>query len=276
MLSTDRKKLLVMTAHQVEAQPTAISGVVAVTARSARGFARHTHDQFGIGVVEAGAQTSASGRGQVLVEAGDLITVNPGEVHDGLPVDDRGRLWRMLYFDPQVMTKLTGRRGEFAFPALRSPGLAQGFRRLYHAVRDPGQGLVTEAELLLLSAALDDRPQRSLPPGGVKRALQALCDDPARPVSLADLAALAGLTRFHFLRSFAKATGLTPHAFQIQARLQLARRLIMKGQPLSAAAVEAGFSDQSHLTRLFARSYGMTPGGYARNFVQDRGEGHRG
>ncbi|MFZ1346580.1 MAG: helix-turn-helix transcriptional regulator, partial [Tabrizicola sp.] len=87
---------------------------------------------------------------------------------------------------------------------------------------------------------------------------------------LAELAQMSGLSRFHFLRSFAKATGLTPHAFRLQARLHLARRLIQAGQPLADAAVEAGFADQSHMTRLFTRSYGMTPGGYARNFVQDR------
>ncbi|MGL4235326.1 AraC family ligand binding domain-containing protein [Tabrizicola sp.] len=265
-----------MILHDVQARPTSISGVIAVTARSARGFARHTHDQFGIGLVEGGAQTSASGRGQVWVKAGDLITVNPGEVHDGLPMDDRGRAWRMLYLDPEAMAGLTGRQEEFAFPVLRQPGLAERFRRLFRAVRDPAQGLATEAELVVLSAALDDRPNRPAPPAGVTRALEALQDDPARPVSLADLAAMAGLTQFHFLRSFAKATGLTPHAFQMQARLHLARRLIASGQPLSAAAAEAGFADQSHLTRLFSRSYGMSPGRYGRNFVQDRGRASRG
>lgn len=265
-----------MDPHRIEAHPTAISGIIAVTAASTRGFARHTHDQFGIGVVECGAQTSASGRGQVRVRAGDLITVNPGEVHDGLPVDDRGRVWHMLYLDPEVLARLTGQQGEFAFPVLRRPGLAERFRRLFKAVRDPAQSLLTEAELVGLAAALDDRPQQPLAPGGVARAVAALRDDPARPASLADLSATAGLSRFHFLRSFAAATGLTPHAFQMQARLHLARRLIMAGQPLSAAAAEAGFADQSHLTRLFARSYGMTPGGYARNFVQDRGRAGRG
>jgi AraC-like DNA-binding protein len=265
-----------MIRHEISAHSTATLGIIAVTARSARGFARHTHDQFGIGVVESGAQTSASGRGQVRVKAGDLITVNPGEVHDGLPVDERGRVWRMLYLDPQVMKRLTGRQEDFAFPVLRRPGLADGFRRLLWFVCDPAQGLSTEAELVRLSAALDDRPPKPASPGGVALALQALRDDPARPVSLGDLAALAGLTRFHFLRSFAKATGLTPHAFQMQARLHLARRLIMTGLPLSAAAADAGFADQSHLTRFFARSYGMTPGAYARNFVQDRGMRRRG
>lgn len=265
-----------MIAHRIEARPTAHEGVVAVTARSARGFARHTHDQFGIGLVLGGAQTSASGRGQVEVGTGDLITVNPGEVHDGVPVDDRGRVWQMLYLDPPAMAQLTGRRSEFAFPTLRQPGLADSFQRLFRAVCDPGQHLASETELTRLRTALDDRPAKPATSANVARAVEALQDDPAQPVTLAELAVLAGLTRFHFLRSFAKATGLTPHAFQVQARLHLARRLIVAGKPLAQVAVEAGFADQSHLTRLFTRSHGMTPGGYARNFVQDRRAGHRG
>jgi AraC-like DNA-binding protein len=260
-----------MSVHSITASPTSFPGIVAVTARSSCSFARHTHDQFGIGLVDAGAQASASGRGPVEVGAGDLITVNPGEVHDGRPVDDRGRTWRMIYLDPQAMDQLTGRRGDFAFPVLRNPALADCFRRLFHAVPDATCRLATEAELITICRALDDRPLRPLPLGPVARAVQALQDDPSQPVTLAELAQLAGLSRFHFLRSFARATGLTPHAFQVQARLHLARRLILAGHPLAAVASEAGFGDQSHLTRLFTRSYGASPGAYGRNFVQDRG-----
>lgn len=265
-----RRHSAAMLAHCITASPTSWHGLVAVTARSSRSFARHTHDQFGVGLVDAGAQTSASGRGPVEVAAGDLITVNPGEVHDGRPVDDRGRTWRMIYLDPQTLTDLTGHSGELAFPVLRDPRLADSFRRLFHALSDPTCRLAVETELTALSRALDGRPRRPLSAGPVSRAVQALRDDPARPVTLADLAQLSGLSRFHFLRSFARATGQTPHAFRLQARLHLARRLILAGQPLAAVAAEAGFADQSHLTRLFTRSYGMTPGGYARNFVQDR------
>lgn len=260
-----------MQAHRIQANPTSLDGVQAVVARSTRGFARHTHDQFGIGLVENGAQTSASGRGQVEVMAGDLITVNPGEVHDGLPVDDRGRAWRMIYLDPARMQALSGSMAEFAFPSRRDPALAASFRRLFDAVGDPSCRLATETELCVLRLALQDRPAPPPRLAHVSRAVQTLRDDPARPITLAELAEQAGLSRFHFLRSFAKATGLTPHSFRLQARLHLARRLILARTPLAAVAAEAGFADQSHLSRLFLRSYGMTPGGYARIFVQDRG-----
>jgi AraC-like DNA-binding protein len=258
-----------MSIHHIEARPTSVTGIQAVTAHSARSFARHTHDQFGIGLVDRGAQTSASGRGPVEVMAGDLITVNPGEVHDGLPVDDQGRSWRMLYLDPDAMKRLTGSPHDFAFPMLRLAGLAACFGHLFHAVQHVSGKLAVEEALVTLRKALDDRPSRALNQANVSRAIQVLQDDPARPITLANLSDEAGLSRFHFLRSFAKATGLTPHAFQVQARLHLARRMILAGHPLAAVAAEAGFADQSHLTRLFHRSYGMTPGRYARNFVQD-------
>lgn len=241
-----------------------IPGVTAVVAHSARQFARHSHDQFGIGVIDAGAHRSHSGRGQVEAQAGDLITVNPGEVHDGMPLAASGRSWRMLYLDPGLLHGDDG-GAEFCWPALHDPAAARRFGRLFAALTgSEAAGLEPEADLLLLVARLQDRPRHALPPARIDAALQRLADAPADPVSLADLARLAGLSRFHFLRSFAAATGLTPHAFQIQHRLHLARRLIAARTPLAEAAAAAGFSDQSHLTRLFRRSYGLTPKAYAR------------
>lgn len=73
-----------------------LPGVDAVAAETRHAFGRHTHEQFGIGVMDRGAQVSASGRGQVKAAQGDLITVNPGEVHDGAPLVDAPRSWRML------------------------------------------------------------------------------------------------------------------------------------------------------------------------------------
>ncbi|WP_207384807.1 AraC family ligand binding domain-containing protein, partial [Achromobacter xylosoxidans] len=81
-----------MHANQFVMQRSALAGVQAVAARSARTFARHTHEQFGIGVLRLGGQASHSGRGQVEAGPGQVITVNPGEVHDGAPIGGE-RAW---------------------------------------------------------------------------------------------------------------------------------------------------------------------------------------
>jgi AraC-like DNA-binding protein len=81
-------------------------------------------------------------------------------------------------------------------------------------------------------------------------------------VTLAELAALSGVSRFQLLRGFAREIGITPHAYLVQLRVRLARRLLAQGHTPAQAALLAGFADQSHLTRAFVRQCGITPGGY--------------
>ncbi|WP_429861193.1 helix-turn-helix domain-containing protein, partial [Achromobacter ruhlandii] len=61
-------------------------------------------------------------------------------------------------------------------------------------------------------------------------------------------------------RAFSRATGMTPHAYQMQRRLLLARRLLRQGMALADAAAAAGFADHSHMTRPFSRATGVPPG----------------
>ena len=249
----------------------AIPGVHAVEASSTHSFPRHTHDQFGIGLIRSGAQKSMSGRGMVEAGPGMVITVNPGEVHDGLPIGEAGRSWTMLYFDPEVLQDIAGgldrTSGAFEFhhPVVDSCDLSCRFAHLYGAMIDGRENLLAEEAALLLVDWLvpSKRPDEGLAMSDIKQARSRVDDAPADAVSLSELAHMCGLSRFQFLRSFARATGLTPHAYMLQRRLDLARRLIVKGMPLAEAAAESGFFDQSHMTRHFTRVLGITPGGYA-------------
>lgn len=252
-------------------------GVEAVVADSAHAFGRHMHDQFGVGVIVRGAQKSLSGRGTVEAKAGDIITVNPGEVHDGTPLDDHGRTWQMLYFDPAALadtirelTEGATAEAEIAHPTLNHQASAARFLSLFRAMTDPKGGhseIETREHLLLILAQLlgsrpSGTPHRSAP-RGIEHARARIDDDPSAPISLGELSALGGLSQFQLVRGFAKATGFTPHAYLVQRRLQKARRLMAAGLALAEVAHAAGFADQSHLTRLFARTFGMTPGQYA-------------
>ncbi|MGN1286732.1 MAG: helix-turn-helix transcriptional regulator, partial [Bradyrhizobium sp.] len=86
--------------------------------------------------------------------------------------------------------------------------------------------------------------------------------------SLAPIGAVAasfGRSREGFSRMVRRELGVGPHAFRLLARLNLARQLLRAGEPIAAVAADAGFSDQSHLTRLFRRTFGTTPGVYWRD-----------
>lgn len=260
-----------MRANQFVMHRSALAGVQAVAARSARTFARHTHDQFGIGVIRQGGQVSHSGRGQVEAGPGQVITVNPGEVHDGSPIGGE-RAWQMLYLDPAVVAdaaaSLDGAGGfEFEHPVMDAPALAADLLSLYALAIADTEPLARDTLLLRVLARAGRQAVRASPrtgaPAGIRHALDLIDDAPAAALSLADLARACGLSRFQVLRAFQRATGMTPHAYQMQRRLLLARRLLRQGLALADTAAAAGFADQSHMTRLFSRAYGVSPGRYA-------------
>ena len=86
-------------------------------------------------------------------------------------------------------------------------------------------------------------------------------------ISLDALADVAGLSKFYLLRGFRRTYGLTPHGYQRQLRLARAWSAIADGQSLTRATYDAGFADQSHLTRQFAAQFGITPARCARQLV---------
>lgn len=221
-----------------------------------------------MGVIARGGHRSWSGIGTVEAGPGDVITVNPGELHDGAPLGGAPRAWRMLYLDPALVAAEGFSRIELARPVARAPRLAATFDHAFRRIAgEPADHMAGEEALVLLIASLfgelgtAPRTRRVTSPS-VRRALDRLDSAPGRPVTLAELAALCGVSRFRLLRGFTREVGLTPHAYLLQRRVRRAQRMIADGASLAQAAVEAGFADQSHLTRAFARQVGITPGRY--------------
>lgn len=80
-------------------------------------------------------------------------------------------------------------------------------------------------------------------------------------LTLTDLAGVACLSTYHFSRSFKLAVGVGPQRYVMQRRVERAKILMRRTrQPLASIALEVGFTDQSHLTQVFHRATGMTPG----------------
>jgi len=258
--------------HNVMQHKTGIAGVQAMTLVSSHHFPRHAHDQFGIGLIAFGAQRSWSGVGTVEAEASDMITVNPGEIHDGIPLGGKPRGWRIIYFEPATMAGLVHEEFckpvEITRPVVRDTLLAQNFTRLFACLTDRhpdplcAEEQLIRALLSLLKRHGVARPRFDGPSPRVAKAIGRLDSAPQDPVTLAELAALSGVSRFQLLRGFVREMGITPHAYLVQLRVRLARRLLAQGHTPAQAALLAGFSDQSHLTRAFVRQCGITPGRY--------------
>jgi len=83
-------------------------------------------------------------------------------------------------------------------------------------------------------------------------------------VSLAELAAAAGVSECHLVRQFRRHVGAPPHAYLLRRRLERARELLDRGAAPCAVAHLTGFADQAHFTRQFRRRFGLPPGEYRR------------
>jgi AraC-like DNA-binding protein len=260
--------------HRCRVIATPWAGVHGTITDSARHYGRHAHDSFGLGLIEQGAQRSASGRGTVEAWPGNLITTNPGEVHDGRPLAGGSRRWRIVYLDPEALSSIAGigTGVELTRPVFEDAPLRAALMSLFACLeawqgsRDAADALACDEALarctqLLLRGHASARPASEVA-AGVQRARQRLADALLSPPSLAELAALEGLSRYQLLRRFEQACGLPPHAWLMQQRLERARRLISQGLGLAEAAAAAGYADQSHMTRQFVQRLGFTPGAW--------------
>jgi AraC-like DNA-binding protein len=245
-------------------------------------YAPHTHETWVMGAITAGCEVFACRGARHRAAPGQVCVVPPGEVHDGEPVGD-GYEYRMLYPSPRLVDGLARELAErpgscgtptFAGIVLDDPDLAALFvtahERLGEAPDDlGGEELLSVAVAALLRRharqgapdAASDRPERG---GAVARARAVIEARYAEPLSLTELAALAGLTRFRLIRAFKRELGLTPHLYLLDRRVRAAATSLREGRPPAEAAALAGFSDQSHLTRAFKARLGVTPGVFRR------------
>ena len=247
--------------------------------RSRHVFPEHWHDDlYAIGLMESGASfCQGPAKKDSLVFPGSLALINPGQIHSGVPANNDSISYRMLYVDTARMCELaadifhTGTvYPEFKRMAVYDPPLAQllgGLCRLIveHPSELKKEGALFEVMARLLSAygriAKPSTPYR-VTSRIIRQAQDCLSENLDRKMALSEVACAVGMSRYHFLREFKRATGLSPHRFRTQRRLEQAKALMHRGMPFAQVALETGFVDQSHLTKKFKQFYGATPGQY--------------
>ena len=112
-------------------------------------------------------------------------------------------------------------------------------------------------------------PSRSggLAPWQLRKACDMMRETARAGTSVAPLAAACGLSAGHFVRAFRHMTGLPPHQWLMQQRVEQSRLLLAGTLPLAEIALACGFVDQSHFSRVFARKHGSSPGRWRRDMA---------
>jgi AraC family transcriptional regulator len=107
--------------------------------------------------------------------------------------------------------------------------------------------------------------RRALAPWQVDRATRFIDANLHKKITISDIAELTRLSASHFSRAFRATVGEAPHAYIMRRRVERAQHMIrVTNQPLAEIALECGFSDQAHLTKLFGRVVGICPGAWRR------------
>ncbi len=237
----------------------------------------HSHRTWTIAVVQRGAARFEVDSTRQRADAGELFVLEPEAVHTGMAAVPEGWAYKVLYVEPSVLSDWAQRDGPAPRAArwvvFRDHALRAALVSAHTALARETSGLVVEEKMLEAIAGLTPHlrgasPARQREHGehpAVRRARRHLEDRWDQPVSLVELAGVAGLSRFELLRRFRQHNGLTPHAFQRDLRIDRARAMLSEGMPAAWVAAACGFADQPHLSRVFKRLVGVTPGVYARS-----------
>jgi AraC-like DNA-binding protein len=234
---------------------------------SACAFEPHRHDTYTIGITTAGVQTFRYRGTRRVSLPGQLVILHPDETHDGAAGTDDGFGYRALYLAPELVhDALDGCELPFVADPVQKP--TEATRRvalLLTGFDDPVSDLArvevaaTIADVLrTLSAHPDDRLV-TIDIRAVELARDYLVAHAREQTPASTLEHITGTDRFTLARHFRRAFGTSPDRYRTMRRLQLARTAIENGLPLARAAAHAGFADQSHMTRQFKRTYGLTP-----------------
>ena len=257
-------------------RPEGLDGVEALHANFERHEYRpHSHPTWTIAVMERGAAAFQVDARQDPADDGECFVLEPEAVHTGVPAVPEGWAYKVLYLEPEVLSVWDERDGAAPRAArwvvFKDAALRAAMLGAHRALATEPTGLARDEAVLEAVETLKPHLRPGPRPTGdrvehaaVRRAVAHLKDRWDQPVPLAELANVSGLSRFELVRRFKHQTGLPPHAFQTDLRINAARELLTRGRPPVEVALACGFADQAHLTRTFRRMVGTTPARYAR------------
>ncbi|WP_116137486.1 AraC family transcriptional regulator [Trinickia diaoshuihuensis] len=230
-------------------------------------YAMHRHDTYAIGRTLAGVQSFNYRRSRRDSLPGNTMVLHPDEAHDGQAGTQEGFRYRMIYVEPVLFQDALGGR---ALPFIEGgvtndPRIAAATEALLQRIGqtiEPLEQSDALSELAHALAAVAGTP-RSRGNGdylAARRARDYLYANFTRTVTLDELEIATGRDRWSLSHDFRTYYGTSPYRYLTMRRLDAVRRLMLAGMSLSSAAADAGFADQSHMTRHFLKTFGQTPG----------------
>lgn len=236
-------------------------------------FSKHTHEGYGLGAILKGVMQFSYRGESLMAYQGSVNSVNPDEPHDGHSLDsETGWCYSMLYFEEDVFRNIyKDMSDKYRTPFLSSGVLedeyfAKSITELVSGVMSGrSDKLCIESRIIkVLSTAVkrhtDKRPcvKRYKMGNRLDKVLNYIDENLGESISISELACIAQMSPYHFIRSFKNDKGLAPYEYVSMKRTARAKELIISGRKAADAAFECGFTDQSHMNRWLKRIHGIT------------------
>ena len=233
-------------------------------------FSPHRHDTYAIAMPLHGVQQFDYRGATQNSLPGSVVVLYPDELHDGRAGTEEGFCYRTIYIKPEeLQTVLSGEALPFVESGVSTDeALVTAVSVLLDNENDFSCPLQYQDALFDLVSALrrissGASPARKINSEAVELARQYIHENLGAALSLAELESVSGYDRWALSRDFRAVLGASPYRYLVLRRLEKAQTLLLAGRPIADAALAAHFSDQSHFTRHFKKTYGLTPKSWA-------------
>lgn len=242
-------------------------------------FPNHFHEYYVIGFVESGERCLSCKNKEYAIQKGNVILFNPGDNHACVQNDDGTLDYRGFNISKEIMLDLaeevTGNRElpGFSENVIFDEEVTCYMHPLHEMVMKGLCDFGKEENLLLLISLLIQRygqPFENCIPecrDEIEMACRFMEQHFAERIYLDQICRYAGLSKSTLLRAFTKSKGVTPYSYLENIRIGEAKKLLEQAFPPVEAALQTGFSDQSHFTNYFNRFIGLAPGVYREIFL---------
>lgn len=237
-------------------------------------FPNHFHEYYVLGFIEEGNRHLSCKNREYTVVPGDLVLFNPGDNHTCEQIDGKTLDYRCINIQPEVMGKavfeITGNEElpYFATTVVYRSEFASQLKELHSLIMEEERDFRKEELFLLLLEQLIEEHAAEPPSTKSEHSTEiaVVCDylenNYRESITLDQLSDLTGLSKYYLLRSFTKQMGISPYRYLETIRIDKAKKLLEQGILPIDAALQTGFSDQSHFSNYFKKFIGVTPKQY--------------
>jgi AraC-like DNA-binding protein len=227
----------------------------------------HLHSELAIGIIQSGETVVAINGIDYHLVKGDAVVIMPRVIHNCQPIDIDNWAYTMLFLSGEYQAQLTA-----GMDATMQIGIAKLEKSAFAQIEALAKTLKSEEDLFLKEVELVDCINGIV--DNLQRCVMRLEDAQMSAIrtyieahflealSLDSLAAAFCVNKFSLIKRFKKMFDITPAAYQLQLKVDYAKRLMRQSGDLADVAFRAGFFDQAHLTREFKKASGLTPGQY--------------